>query len=59
VVSIIIGTIINIAGVRLLAFINNIGVAAEIIGMFVFALILLIFFKPPAAQLPFQRAFAQ
>src|SRR6266700_988019 len=34
VVSIIIGTIINIAGVRLLAFINNIGVVAEIIGMF-------------------------
>ncbi len=45
VVSIIIGTIINIAGVRLLAFINNIGVVAEIIGMFVFALILLIFFN--------------
>jgi urea carboxylase system permease len=43
-VSIIVGTIINIAGVRLVAFINNIGVAAEIIGMFVFALVLLIFF---------------
>src|SRR6266536_2531755 len=44
-VSIVIGTIINIAGVRLLAIINNIGVAAEIIGMFVFALVLLIFFN--------------
>jgi urea carboxylase system permease len=43
-VSIIIGTIINVAGVRLVAFINNIGVVAEIIGMFVFALVLLIFF---------------
>ncbi|HEX6478255.1 MAG TPA: amino acid permease [Ktedonobacteraceae bacterium] len=43
-VSIIVGTIINIAGVRLVAFINNIGVVAEIIGMFVFALVLLIFF---------------
>jgi amino acid transporter len=36
-------TIINILGVRLLAIINNIGVAAEIIGMFFFALILLFF----------------
>jgi amino acid transporter len=36
-------TIINIAGVRLLAIINNIGVGAEIIGMVVFALILLFF----------------
>jgi urea carboxylase system permease len=44
-VSILIGTIINIAGVRLVATINNIGVAAEIIGMFVFALVLLIFFN--------------
>src|SRR5579884_1106191 len=44
-VSIIIGTVINVAGVRLVAIINNIGVAAEIIGMFLFALILLIFFN--------------
>jgi urea carboxylase system permease len=44
-VSIVIGTIINIAGVRLVAIINNIGVAAEIIGMFLFALVLLIFFN--------------
>ncbi len=43
VVSIIIGTAINIAGVRLVSIINNIGVAAEIIGMFGFALILLLF----------------
>ena len=43
-VSIIVGTIINVAGVRLVAIINNIGVVAEIIGMFVFALVLLIFF---------------
>src|SRR5882762_3828225 len=34
-------TAINVAGVRLLAIINNIGVAAEILGMVVFALILL------------------
>ncbi len=44
-VSIIVGTLINVAGVRLLAIINNIGVAAEIIGMFLFALVLLIFFN--------------
>jgi urea carboxylase system permease len=36
-------TIINIAGVRLLSIINNIGVGAEIVGMVVFALILLFF----------------
>ncbi len=44
-VSIIIGTIINVAGVRLVSFINNIGVVAEIIGMIGFALVLLIFFN--------------
>jgi urea carboxylase system permease len=43
--SIVIGTIINVAGVRLMSIINNIGVAAEIIGMFLFALVLLIFFN--------------
>jgi amino acid transporter len=36
-------TIINILGVRLLSIINNIGVAAEIIGMVFFALLLLFF----------------
>jgi urea carboxylase system permease len=44
VLAIIIGTIINVAGVRLLSIINNIGVAAEIIGMIGFALVLLFFF---------------
>lgn len=42
-VSIIVSTVINVAGVRLVSIINNIGVAAEIIGMFGFALVLLIF----------------
>jgi amino acid transporter len=43
-------TLINILGVRLLAIINNIGVAAEIIGMVFFALILLFFAnnQPPS-----------
>src|SRR5579885_504094 len=39
--SIVIGTIINVAGVRLVSIINNLGVVAEIIGMFGFALVLL------------------
>jgi amino acid transporter len=38
-------TLINGFGIRLLAAINNIGVAAEILGLFVFALVLLIFFN--------------
>ncbi len=42
-VSIVLCTVINIFGVRLVSIINNIGVAAEIIGMFGFALILLLF----------------
>jgi amino acid transporter len=41
--TLLITTLINIEGVRLLALINNIGVAAEILGMVVFALILLVF----------------
>jgi urea carboxylase system permease len=42
VVALIVSTIINVAGIRLLSIINNIGVAAEILGMAVFAVILLI-----------------
>lgn len=37
-----VSTIINVAGVRLLTLINNVGVAAEILGMAVFAVILVI-----------------
>ncbi|HXR65607.1 MAG TPA: amino acid permease [Ktedonobacteraceae bacterium] len=42
-ISIIVGTLINVVGVRLVSIINNIGVVAEIVGMFGFALVLLIF----------------
>src|SRR5204863_1347644 len=42
-VTIVLCTIINAAGVRLVSIVNNIGVVAEIIGMFGFALILLLF----------------
>ncbi|HVB23376.1 MAG TPA: amino acid permease [Ktedonobacteraceae bacterium] len=41
--AIILCTLINVAGVRLVSIINNIGVAAEIVGMIGFALILLLF----------------
>src|SRR5579875_2616349 len=44
VLAIIIGTLINVVGVRLMSIINNLGVAAEIIGMIGFALVLLLFF---------------
>jgi len=41
-VSLLTSTIINIVGVKVLSLVNNIGVAAEILGMVVFAVILLI-----------------
>jgi len=44
-VTLITTTIINAYGVRILAAINNVGVAAEILGLIVFGLILLIFFN--------------
>jgi urea carboxylase system permease len=43
--TLVITTIINGFGVRLMTFINNIGVGAEILGMVVFAGVLLIFFN--------------
>ncbi len=43
--TLVITTLINAFGVRLLSIINNLGVAAEILGMVVFAGILLIFFN--------------
>ena len=41
-VSLVSSTIINIIGVRVLSLVNNVGVAAEILGMAVFAVILLL-----------------
>jgi urea carboxylase system permease len=41
--TLVITTVINAFGVRLLATLNNIGVATEILGMFVFAVVLLLF----------------
>ena len=41
-VSLVTSTVINVIGVRVLSLVNNLGVAAEILGMVVFAVILLI-----------------
>jgi urea carboxylase system permease len=43
ILTLVITTLINAFGVRLLSILNNIGVGTEILGMFVFALILLFF----------------
>lgn len=43
--TLVVTTLINAFGVRLLSIINNLGVAAEILGMVVFAGILLVFFN--------------
>ena len=50
-------TLINVAGVRLLAIINNIGVGAEILGMGVFALILLFFANHQPVSVLFDTSF--
>ena len=42
-ITLVVITVLNIYGVRLVAIINNTGVIFEILGMFVFALILMIF----------------
>jgi amino acid transporter len=42
-IALALSTLVNAFGVRLLAFLNNIGVAAEILGMIVFAIVLLVF----------------
>jgi urea carboxylase system permease len=41
-ITLIITTAINISGVKIVSIINNIGVVAEIVGMFVFAIVLVI-----------------
>ena len=56
-VTIVTTTAINVIGVRLLAFINNIGVAAEIIGMLFFALILLFFANHQPVSILFDTSY--
>src|SRR5438105_7940144 len=50
-------TILNIYGVRLVALVNNTGVVFEILGMVVFALILLIFFHHQSAGVIFDTKY--
>ena len=52
--SLVITTAINAFGVRLMALLNNIGVATEILGMLVFALILLFFANNQSPEVLFQ-----
>ena len=56
-VALISTTLINSIGVRLLALINNIGVGAEILGMVVFALILLFFANHQSPSILFDTSY--
>jgi amino acid transporter len=57
--TLVITTAINAFGVRLVALLNNIGVATEILGMLVFALILLFFANHQSPAVLFDDAGAQ
>jgi urea carboxylase system permease len=59
IVTLILTTLINAYGVRLLSILNNIGVATEILGMFVFALILLFFANHQAPTILFDTGGAE
>src|SRR3984893_4717427 len=50
-------TLLNIFGVRLVALINNTGVVFEILGMVVFALVLLIFYHHQSASIVFNSSY--
>jgi amino acid transporter len=50
-------TLLNIFGVRLVALINNTGVVFEILGMVVFALVLLIFYHHQSASVVFDSSY--
>jgi amino acid transporter len=50
-------TLLNIYGVRLVAIVNNTGVVFEILGMVVFALVLLIFFHHQSAGVIFDTSY--
>ena len=58
-VTLVITTLINAYGVRLLSILNNIGVATEILGMFVFALILLFFANHQSPSILFDTGGAE
>jgi amino acid transporter len=54
--ALLVTTLINAFGVRLLAVLNNIGVATEILGMLVFALVLLVFANHQSPAILFDMA---
>ena len=54
--ALLVTTLINAFGVRLLAILNNIGVATEILGMLVFALVLLVFANHQSPAILFDMA---
>jgi urea carboxylase system permease len=58
-VTLVVTTLINAFGVRLLSILNNIGVATEIIGMFFFALILLFFANHQSPSILFETGGAE
>jgi len=57
--TLVITTLINAYGIRLLSILNNLGVATEILGMFVFALVLLIYAHVQPPSVLFDTAGAQ
>jgi amino acid transporter len=57
--TLVLTTLINAFGVRLLATLNNIGVATEILGMVVFALVLLFFANHQSPSVLFETAGAE
>ena len=57
--TLVLTTLINAFGVRLLATLNNIGVATEILGMVVFALVLLFFANHQSPSILFETAGAE
>lgn len=57
--TLVITTLINAYGVRLLSILNNIGVGTEILGMFVFALILLFFANHQSPSILFSTGGAE
>ena len=57
--TLVLTTVINAFGVRLLSILNNLGVATEIIGMFFFALILLFFANHQSPSILFDTGGAE
>jgi urea carboxylase system permease len=57
--TLVLTTLINAYGVRLLSILNNIGVGTEILGMFVFALILLFFANHQSPSVLFETGGAE